>query len=324
MASTLDGMTPRRIALTALLCLCSAVGCQSSRHPVQAATLGASAPLQSLESVVDKPGPLEVETIVAADWHVPLSGLVNLDHPKAQAAGLEDREEPIAVYFHAVRHPTHGLFIVDTGIEQALKEAPEEAAIRGIAASVLHVEDMVVRQDTASWIAAQPEPLAGVFLTHLHLDHVSGLPDVPCGTPIYSGPGESSLRSFENVAVRPILERTLEGHAPLQELQFSRDADGQFDGVLDVFGDGSLWAIAVPGHTPGSTAFVARTPKGPVLLTGDASHTRWGWDHGVEPGSFSHDQEQSAQSLAKLRAFAASHPSLDVRVGHQAAPAMKG
>lgn len=317
-------MIARHVALATLLSLFGIVGCRSSRHPVESARLGASAPQQSLESVVEEPGPLEVETINAADWHVPLSGLLNLDHAEAEAAGLEDREEPIQVYFHAIRHPEHGLFIVDTGIEQALRDAPDEAAIRGLAASILNVEDMVIHQDTASWIAAQSEPLAGVFLTHLHLDHVSGLPDVPHGTPLYSGPGESGLRSLENVAVRPILERTLEGHGPVQELQFSPDADGRFDGVMDVFGDGSLWAILVPGHTPGSTAFVARTVQGPVLLTGDASHTRWGWDHGVEPGSFSHDQERSAQSLGKLRAFAAAHPSLDVRVGHQAGPRAGG
>jgi hypothetical protein len=54
-----------------------------------------------------------------------------------------------------------------------------------------------------------------------------------------------------------------------------------------------------------------------VLLTGDACHTRWGWDQGVEPGTFSTDQAQSAVSLGKLRALASEHPALDVRLGHQ-------
>jgi len=33
------------------------------------------------------------------------------------------------------------------------------------------------------------------------------------------------------------------------------DPSGLFAGVLDVFGDGSFWALWVPGHTPGSTAY---------------------------------------------------------------------
>lgn len=100
--------------------------------------------------------------------------------------------------------------------------------------------------------------------------------------------------------------------------RFAPDVDGAFDGLLDVFGDQTFWAIHVPGHTAGSTAYLARTTTGPVLLTGDACHTIWGWEHGVEPGSFSSDRAQSASSLARLRRFVAKHPTMDVRVGHQA------
>jgi hypothetical protein len=54
-----------------------------------------------------------------------------------------------------------------------------------------------------------------------------------------------------------------------------------------------------------------------VLFTGDACHTTWGWDNGVEPGDYSEDKPTSAASLAKLRAFVARHSRVDVRVGHQ-------
>jgi len=84
-----------------------------------------------------------------------------------------------------------------------------------------------------------------------------------------------------------------------------------------VFNDGSLWALHVPGHTPGSTAYLARTGKGPVLLVGDACHTSWGWEHSVEPGTFSSDQPRSAESLRSLSELVKRHPSIDVRLGHQ-------
>jgi hypothetical protein len=54
-----------------------------------------------------------------------------------------------------------------------------------------------------------------------------------------------------------------------------------------------------------------------VLLTGDACHTAWGWEHGVEPGSFSSDRSRSAASLAALKKLVARHPAIDVRLGHQ-------
>src|SRR5207237_10380367 len=114
-----------------------------------------------------------------------------------------------------------------------------------------------------------------VTLTHLHLDHVSGLPDVPHGTPIYAGPRELTAHTFNNMFVRSSIDRAFAGQDAVAEWPFAPDPDGRFAGVLDIFGDGSVWAIHVPGHTPGSTAYLLRTPQGPVLLTGDVCHTAW-------------------------------------------------
>ena len=265
--------------------------------------------------LLDTPGPLTVETVGSCDWVAPLSGLVNLSHEKAKAAGLAERDEPIEVFFHAVRHPELGTFIVDTGIERALRDAPDRAAIRGLVASAMRTERMRAKTPLGDWV--QREKLAGVFLTHMHPDHVSGMPDVPRGTAIYVGPAESRERALRNLVLQRTMNRLLEGHAPLSVLQFRPDPDGRFRGVIDVFGDGSFWAIHVPGHTRGSLAYVARTASGPVLLVGDTSHTAWGWLNGVEPGSFTADRAANAVALEKLRALAAEHPAMSVRLGHK-------
>jgi glyoxylase-like metal-dependent hydrolase (beta-lactamase superfamily II) len=175
---------------------------------------------------------------------------------------------------------------------------------------------MKVHTDTKSFIE-ENGPVAGVLLTHLHLDHVSGMRDVPNGTPVFVGPGEASNHTVLNAVVRSVTDKTLEGKPPLRELSFTPDPDGAFAGILDLFGDATVWALWVPGHTAGSIAIVARTPKGPVLLTGDACHTAWGWKNGVEPGSFSEDQKTSATSLDRLEKLASRHKTMDVRLGHQ-------
>lgn len=306
------------LALTALGAACQPF--RATSHPVAPAEIGLARSTADLESVVDVPGPLTVETVIGADWEVDRKGLVNLKHEKAIAAGLTDGPEPIIIPFHAIHHPTRGIFLVDTGVERALRDDPDHAAVHGIVASFIHVDKMRFRTDTAGWIAHQKQPIAGVLLTHLHADHISGLRDVPSSAVVYAGPGETAERSFQNLFVRGVTDAALAGKGPLRELRFAPDPSGAFEGVLDVLGDGSLWALWVPGHTPGSTAYLARTANGPVLMVGDACHTAWGWEHGVEPGEFSHDKPRSAESLARLRRFVARHPRIDVRLGHQVLP----
>jgi glyoxylase-like metal-dependent hydrolase (beta-lactamase superfamily II) len=305
------------MAIFPLALLGSLSGCVASTHAVAPAPLGVVRSSAEFEADLDQPGPVVVETVIAADWEVDRSGLIDLDHPAAKAAHLKDGPEPIEIYFHVLRHPQRGTFLVDSGVEHALRDDPDHAAIRGIVASVMHRDKMHVRTDTAAFLSREPAPIAGVFLTHLHLDHVSGLPDVPKGTPLYAGPGETTSRAFLNAFVQPNIDRELEGHAPILEWQFASDPAGRFAGVLDVFGDRSVWALWAPGHTPGSTAYVIRTPDGPVLLTGDVCHTGWGWDHDVEPGSFTADHAANAESLHRLRALVARHPKMIVRLGHQ-------
>lgn len=291
------------------------LACTVTHHPATPGSLGSPGEQARMEALLDEPGPVVLETVNAADWEVPLSGLLDLDDPKAKAAGLTDRPEPIQIYFHALQHPDHGLFIVDTGVEIALRDRPEDAAIQGFVASQMHMEKLKIHAPLSAWLAGRP--LAGVMMTHLHLDHITGMRDVPHGTPIYAGPGETGARDLLNLFVRGTSDRMLAGQDPIQEWNFQSAPSGDFAGLLDIFGDGSVWAIWSPGHTPGSTAYVVRTPEGPVLLTGDVCHTRWGWDHQVGPGTYSADRETGAVSLGALQALAARHPNMDVRLGHQ-------
>lgn len=317
-------MTKKKKLLTllaVLTVLVAALGVWRSpltRHEVVPSTLGAPSRSADLERLVDAPGPLEVETVAGADWEVPLSGLLDLSSPRAKEAGLVDRPEPIQIYFHAIHHPTRGLFLIDTGVEAAFRDDPDHALVSRRVGHALGFAPIRVRVDTKRWLASQKEPLRGVFFTHLHFDHLSGLRDVPGDVPLFAGPGEAHHRSLENVAVGLLTDPAFEGKAPLAEWQFERDADGAFDGVVDVFGDQSLFAIWSPGHTPGSTSYLARTTHGPVLFTGDVCHTVWGWDHEVAPGEFTADRAENERSLAKLERLVKAHPGIDVRLGHQA------
>jgi len=293
------------------------VGCAASHHAHEPADLGRPGSSTQMLATIERPGPVEVETVKVADWVVARSGLINLEHPEARAAGLEDGDEPISIYMHVLRHPRFGTFLIDSGVESGFRDPLGNDRVGRLVASAMRTADLQIHVTTAEWLARREEPLAGVFLSHLHLDHVMGLPDMPPGTPIYAGPGETRASRFLHLFTRRTIDRMLEASGPIQQWRYAEDAGRRFAGVVDVFGDASVWAIHVPGHTPGSTAYLVRTPDGPVLHTGDASHTRWGWEHGVEPGTFSLDGPLSARSLAALRQLARDVPALEVRLGHQ-------
>jgi N-acyl homoserine lactone hydrolase len=288
----------------------------TTTHPTTPARIGTPVNSAAMEAVLDQPSPIELKT-VGTDWVANLSGLLDLKDPKAVQAGLKQRKEPIKIYTHVVRHPTQGFFLIDTGVSERFVNDPARAGVGWVLRKFAGVKDMQPQPSTAEIITAEGTPLQGVFMTHLHLDHVSGLPDIPEDVPIYTGPHEAEASLFLNLFAQGTNNRLLNGRPPLQELQIPKDPDDKFEGVIDVFGDDSFFAILTPGHTAGHVAFLARTTTGPVLLTGDTSHTRWGWENSVEPGSFLSERQRSRKNLLALKALSERHPKMTVRLGHQ-------
>ena len=293
-----------------LIAACVALaGCEASSVATVPATLGTVAERSAMTGVTAT-GPVVLEKRVAATWEVPLSGLLNLEHPKAVAAGIEDRSEPIEVYVYVLRHPTAGTYIVDSGISERFTYEGGNPDVSSIVAMAMNTELLAVKQSTAD-LDAELGGIDGVFLSHIHIDHIMGLADLPPETPVYIGPGDASFTAALNAFSQGTTDRLLGVQGQLREWQYGGDK------VLDLFGDGSVFAIHSPGHTPGSTAYLVMSTEGPQLLLGDATHTRWGWENGVEPGTFSADIPLSAASLDWLVQLAEDIPGIKVHPGHQ-------
>lgn len=292
-------------------------GCSLTSHPLGKPAPGRASSSAEMERLIDQPGPIELETIDSADWSVPLAGLLNLKRPAAIAAGLKDRDEPIQVYAHLLKHPKFGNYLVDTGVSKKLLDDPGKEGLNWMIRNVMHIEKMQLRKSTAEILQGIDGKLSGVLFTHLHIDHIAGMPDIPNDVPLYIGASESTETNLKNMFVQGATDQLLENKQPLQEWHFQPDPQNKFEGIIDIFEDGSVFAISVPGHTPGSVAYLIRTTRGPVLLTGDTCHTRWGWDHTVEPGDFTEDNERNLANLKRLKNLVANHPQIEVRLGHQ-------
>lgn len=79
---------------------------------------------------------------------------------------------------------------------------------------------------------------------------------------------------------------------------------------LDVFGDGSVEILFLPGHSPGSVALKVRLPSRTIILSGDVAHAR-----AAMPFPLDSDSERAVRSLRALKRME-GRDDTEVSIGH--------
>jgi N-acyl homoserine lactone hydrolase len=297
------------VAIGAALLAVAACASPATRHPLMVAEIGAPASTGQMEASLARPGVVRFERVAFAEWTGGRGSFIDRDDPRT--AAVPQGFETAVIHAYVIDHPTHGRFLIDAGVSRELEGRLNPLMRRGLA-------DMSVRIDRslAEWLAGRTAPTA-VFLTHLHFDHVGGVIDLDPAVPIYLGPGDARETHVMNGLLGHPIDAILRGRAPLREWAFAPDPEGRFAGVLDIFGDGSVWALHSPGHSPGSTAYLINATGGPKLVVGDAASTRLNW-HDAMPQPVPAAARAAAElSADRLRRFAAEHAAIEVFLGHQ-------
>ncbi len=158
-------------------------------------------------------------------------------------------------------------------------------------------------------LAIEPDDVERVIMTHLHVDHTSGMRLLPSA--------EFTCSREEWAATRgrfPAGEGYVRHHLPrqarMQLVDFDRDGEayGPFAKTIDLLRDGSIRLIFTPGHTAGHMSVLLRLAEDRrVLVVGDAAYTLRNIREGILPMLTASD-ETSLRSMHQIKAFADSDP----------------
>ena len=185
--------------------------------------------------------------------------------------------------------------LFDTGCHPTVAENPE-ARWGGLAKLMTPI--MQPGEHVLSGLAAiglAPEDIDVVINSHLHPDH--------CGCNEFFRKATFLVHAEEMVAAR----------APNSEAAGYLAADwdqpmpvDQVAGQRDVFGDGRIVLLPLPGHTPGSMGALAQLERsGTFLLAGDTVSLRETLDTDIVPRN-TWNGEALLKSLAEIRRIEAS------------------
>ena len=198
---------------------------------------------------------------------------------------------PINVY--VIEH-RDGLVLFDTGQDRASVTDPGYFPRSGLTGLIyrrlarFHIDP---DQTLTARLAAIGHDIADVHtavLSHLHQDHIGGLPELGHADLVLDQREWQSLRQ-----PRPEMRGLLSKHIDLPGLRWrpvtpepTDDPDlAPFTAAHDLFGDGSLVLLPTPGHTPGSLSMLVRQAGAtPLLMVGDLTYDAYLMQDGLVPG----------------------------------------
>ena len=188
---------------------------------------------------------------------------------------------------YLVEHPDGTLFW-DTGLPDSMAELNEGKDVRY---GTLHLSLSRTLKSQLSDSAIEPSRITYLAVSHMHDDHVGNVEYFPAAKWLVQEV-EYDVAFSEEAHERgfhPDVYKTLENN-PFELLQ----------GDHDVFGDGSVVILYMPGHTEGHQALYIDLPHtGPVVLSGDLYHfTENRENYGIPVINFS--KKQTVRSFADM------------------------
>lgn len=163
-----------------------------------------------------------------------------------------------------------------------------------------------------------PDSIKTIFISHSHWDHISGLEDFP-GVEVRM-PG-AELEFIRTRKMPGLIDQMID-NLKVKTFEFTDGPYENFDRSLDLFGDGSVVFVPLPGHTDGSNAMFVNLRSGKrFLFTGDLTWAIEGFQLPAERPWLArklvdYDEAEVRRSIVKVHLLMRKYPELVVVPAH--------
>ena len=225
-----------------------------------------------------------------------------------------------------LHHPEHGWLLWDTGYAPRMLEVTRRLPFRLYRYATplrLRPELAVIAQLQRRGLAAKD--IRRVLISHFHADHIAGLCDFPAAEFI------ATQAAYDDIAAREVFGALRRAFIPaLLPADFAARATllPAFESspvsapgpTHDLFGDGSLVLVALPGHARGQMGLLVHTQRGRILFAADGCWLRRSIRERRPPSRLTHlivDDPCAVQTtIEKLHVFATSNPDVIIVPSH--------
>jgi len=196
----------------------------------------------------------------SAQTRSPQLGIVRLDCGNGTVKNFNAFFSDTNEYPAGPRVITDSCYLIRHGQDYLLWDTGFPAAIKGKAndmGAIVARLDKTIPEQLAT-LRLKPADIDVVGISHMHGDHVGQAADFP-GAKLLIGEKD--------------LEMSKGPKDPFGPWRMANAKVQPMEGTdIDVFGDGSVIALNLPGHTPGHMALMVKLASGNVMLSGDLYH----------------------------------------------------
>lgn len=162
-----------------------------------------------------------------------------------------------------VKHPK-GMFLFDSGFGKNVDDHIKTMPWLMQKLTTYEKEVSAAEQLRKGGIAQ--DQISAIYISHSHWDHISGLEDFP-GVPVQMSADE--LEFIRAHRYSGLIDRFID-RLNVKTFEFAAKPYENFERSYDLYDDGSVVFVPLPGHTDGSTGMFVNLPSGKrFFFTGD-------------------------------------------------------